>query len=134
LKLHRKYNKREARKQAIEMLRLIGIPSPEKRIDEYPHELSGGMRQRVMIAQALSSKPNLLIADEPTTALDVTIQSQILDLIEELQLEYAMGVMYITRDLAVVAEICTRVAGMYLRQIVEESSTKDLFQTPLHPY
>ncbi|GIO23445.1 ABC transporter ATP-binding protein [Oceanobacillus sp. J11TS1] len=134
LMLHQELTKRQAREKAIEMLRLTGIPSPEERVDEYPHELSGGMRQRVMIAQALACRPNLLIADEPTTALDVTIQAQILDLIQELKEQYNMGVMFITHDLGVVAEICTRVVVMYLGQIVEEANVKDLFQRPLHPY
>nr|WP_236782441.1 ABC transporter ATP-binding protein [Allobacillus saliphilus] len=132
--LHQNLSKKEAEQKAIDMLALTGIPSPEKRIHEYPHELSGGMKQRVMIAQALSCRPNLLIADEPTTALDVTIQSQILDLMEDLKKEYDMGIMFITHDLGVVAEICTRVIVMYLGQIVEEATVKDLFDQPLHPY
>lgn len=132
--LHQHVAKSEALQKAIEMLTLTGIPSPEKRVYEYPHELSGGMRQRVMIAQALACQPNLLIADEPTTALDVTIQAQILDLMEELKKEYKMGIMFITHDLGVVAEICTRVIVMYLGQIVEEASVEELFDQPLHPY
>jgi peptide/nickel transport system ATP-binding protein len=132
--IHQKVKKKEAYKRAIEMLRLTGIPSPEKRVHEYPHELSGGMRQRVMIALALSCKPNLLIADEPTTALDVTIQSQILDLIQELREELNMGIILITHDLGVVAEVCTRVVVMYLGQIIEEADVKTLFKKPLHPY
>jgi peptide/nickel transport system ATP-binding protein len=116
------------------MLKLTGIPSPEKRVNEYPHQISGGMQQRVMIAMALACKPKLLIADEPTTALDVTIQSQILDLILELNRELRMGVIFITHDLGVVAEICTRVAVMYLGQIVEEGDVDRLFTNPLHPY
>lgn len=132
--LHQKVSKKEAEKLAIDMLRLVGIPAPEKRIKEFPHELSGGMQQRVMIAIALSCQPKLLIADEPTTALDVTIQAQILDLIKELNKELGMGVMFITHDLGVVAELCQRVAVMYLGQIVEEADVVDLFKQPLHPY
>ncbi|MEK4149227.1 MULTISPECIES: ABC transporter ATP-binding protein [Robertmurraya] len=132
--IHQRVGKKEANLRAIEMLRLTGIPSPEKRIHEYPHELSGGMRQRVMIALALSCKPQLLIADEPTTALDVTIQSQILELIQELREELDMGVILITHDLGVVAEVCTRVIVMYLGQIIEEADVKTLFKSPLHPY
>lgn len=132
--LHQKVSKKEAKEKALEMLKLTGIPAPEKRLNEYPHELSGGMRQRVMIAIALSCQPKLLIADEPTTALDVTIQAQILDLIERLNQELNMGVIFITHDLGVVAEICTRVAVMYLGQIVEEASVEDIFSRPMHPY
>ena len=132
--LHQRCSKKVAREKAIEMLDLTGIPSPERRIHEYPYELSGGMRQRVMIAQALACQPKLLIADEPTTALDVTIQSQIIDLMEELKERYDMGIMFITHDLGVVAEVCTRVVVMYLGQIVEEADVKNLFDEPLHPY
>ncbi|ASV68113.1 MULTISPECIES: ABC transporter ATP-binding protein [Cytobacillus] len=132
--IHQNLNKNEANEKAIEMLRLTGIPSPEKRIYEYPHEISGGMRQRVMIAMALSCKPNLLIADEPTTALDVTIQAQILDVINDLKEELNMGVIMITHDLGVVAEVCTRVVVMYLGQIIEEAEVNELFTKPLHPY
>ena len=132
--LHQKVSKKEAYEKAIEMLRLTGIPSPEKRIDEYPHQLSGGMQQRAMIAMALSCQPKLLIADEPTTALDVTIQAQILDLIMQLNQQLGMGVIFITHDLGVVAEICSRVMVMYLGQIVEEADTDSLFSNPLHPY
>ncbi|MGG0719500.1 ABC transporter ATP-binding protein [Robertmurraya massiliosenegalensis] len=134
LRIHQKITKKEAREKAIELLRLTGIPAPEKRVNEYPHQLSGGMQQRVMIAIALSCQPKLLIADEPTTALDVTIQAQILDLIVELNREFDMGVIFITHDLGVVAEICTRVMVMYLGQIVEETDTASLFSEPLHPY
>jgi oligopeptide/dipeptide ABC transporter, ATP-binding protein, C-terminal domain len=116
------------------MLRLVNIPAPEKRIDQYPHELSGGMRQRVMIAIALACRPKLLIADEPTTALDVTIQAQIMDLIVELNRKLHMGVILITHDLAVVAETCNRVAVMYLGQIVEEAEVNRIFDHPSHPY
>jgi len=132
--IHQNMTKEQARKEAIEMLRLVGIPSPEKRVDQYPHELSGGMRQRVMIACALSCHPKLLIADEPTTALDVTIQAQIMELIVELNRTLDMGVILITHDLSVVAETCTRVAVMYLGQIVEEADVVDLFDNPKHPY
>ena len=134
LKIHQKLSKKEAEEKAIEMLKLVGIPAPEKRINQYPHELSGGMRQRVMIAIALACKPQLLIADEPTTALDVTIQAQIMDLIVKLNQQLDMGVMLITHDLGVVAETCTRVIVMYLGQIVEEASVMDIFDNPKHPY
>lgn len=132
--LHQKVNKKEARKKAIEMLALVGIPSPEKRIDAYPHELSGGMRQRVMIAIALSCSPELLIADEPTTALDVTIQAQILDLMKNLQDELEMGIIMITHDLAIVSEISDHVMVMYAGKAVESGTRDQLFSKPLHPY
>lgn len=132
--LHQKCSKKEAYARAVEMLRLTGIPSPEKRVHEYPHELSGGMRQRVMIAMALSCQPRLLIADEPTTALDVTTQAQILDLIHELKEDYNMGTIMITHDLGVVAEVCTRVVVMYLGQVIEEADVETLFKSPFHPY
>ncbi|MFS0662220.1 ABC transporter ATP-binding protein [Niallia alba] len=132
--LHQDVAKKEAYERAIEMLKLTGIPSPEKRINDFPHNLSGGMRQRVMIAMTLACQPKLLIADEPTTALDVTIQAQILDLISELNQKLEMGVMFITHDLGVVAELCHRVVVMYLGQIVEEASVESLFERPLHPY
>lgn len=134
LKIHQGLKKKEAREKAIEMLRLVGIPDPQKRVDQYPHELSGGMRQRVMIAIALCCQPKLLIADEPTTALDVTIQAQIMDLILELNKKLDMGVMLITHDLSVVAEVCSRVAVMYLGQIVEEADVNTIFDMPGHPY
>lgn len=132
--LHQNVSKKEAYEKAVEMLGLTGIHSPEKRVREYPHQISGGMQQRVMIAMALACRPKLLIADEPTTALDVTIQAQILDLIQDLNRELQMGVMFITHDLGVVAEICTRVVVMYLGQIVEEGDVESLFANPLHPY
>lgn len=132
--IHQNLKPKEAMVKSIEMLRLTGIPSPEKRVHEYPHELSGGMRQRVMIAMALSCRPSLLIADEPTTALDVTIQAQILDLINDLKKEANMSVIMITHDLGVVAEVCTRVVVMYLGQIIEEADVETLFNKPLHPY
>ena len=132
--IHQKLSRAEAKEQAVEMLRLVGIPDPERRFSQYPHELSGGMRQRVMIACALSCRPKLLIADEPTTALDVTIQAQIMELIVDLNRELDMGVILITHDLSVVAETCTRVAVMYLGQIVEEADVLSLFEHPIHPY
>ena len=132
--VHQEANRAEAMQRAVEMLRLVQIPEPERRAREYPHQLSGGMRQRVMIALALACNPELLIADEPTTALDVTIQAQILDLIKRLQKELGMGVMLITHDLGVVAESCDRVVVMYAGRKVEESSVLALFSRPLHPY
>ncbi|THF78815.1 ABC transporter ATP-binding protein [Cohnella fermenti] len=134
LRQHRRLSRKEAQARALELLRMTGIPSPEQRIKEYPHQLSGGMQQRVMIAIALACEPQLLIADEPTTALDVTIQAQILELIVELNRRLGMGVLFITHDLGVVSEICTSVKVMYLGQIVEEMTTARLFANPLHPY
>ncbi|WMT87313.1 ABC transporter ATP-binding protein [Pelagibacterium sp. 26DY04] len=134
IRLHQDVSKTEARIKAIEMLRLVGIPAPESRVDDYPHQLSGGMRQRVMIAIALSCRPALLIADEPTTALDVTIQAQILDLIRRLQSEIGMSVLFITHNLGVVAEIADRVAVMYAGQVVEEGPVRTIFSAPRHPY
>ena len=134
LRLHRGMKKREAKDRAIELLQLVGIPVPERRVDEYPHQLSGGMRQRVMIAMALANEPDLLIADEPTTALDVTIQAQILELLDELRDRLGMGIMLITHDLGVVAEVCDRVVVMYAGQVVEEGSVDDIFRRPSHPY
>jgi oligopeptide/dipeptide ABC transporter ATP-binding protein len=134
ISLHQGLGPRESREKAIEMLSLVGIPSPRTRVDEYPHQLSGGMRQRVMIAIALACNPAILIADEPTTALDVTIQAQILDLLEKLQKEFGMAVMLITHDLAVIAEVSDRVIVMYAGKIVESGRTLDIFENPLHPY
>ena len=134
VRLHMKLNAAAARARAIEMLDKVGIPSPEQRVDEYPHQMSGGMRQRVMIAMALSCNPKLLIADEPTTALDVTIQAQILDLIRDLQEEFHMSVLMITHDLGVVAETAHRVVVMYASKIVEKAGSVELFGHPLHPY
>jgi oligopeptide/dipeptide ABC transporter ATP-binding protein len=134
VKLHRGVSRSEARKRAIEMLALVGIPAPQKRVDSYPHELSGGMRQRVMIAMALACEPRLLIADEPTTALDVTIQAQILELLEKLKDEMGMSILFITHDLGVIAEITDEVIVMYAGVIVERAKTEDLFSDPLHPY
>lgn len=132
--VHRNVGKDEAKKQAIEMLRIVGIPNPEKRYNDYPHQMSGGMRQRAMIAMALSCNPKLLIADEPTTALDVTVQAQILDLITQLKERFGMSVLLITHDLGVIAEMCSRVLVMYAGQIVEEAPCVNLFDDPLHPY
>ena len=133
-KIHQGLGKKEGSKRAIDMLKLVGIPSPEKRLDQYPFELSGGMRQRVMIAMALACNPELLIADEPTTALDVTIQAQILELIKELQDELGMSVVMITHDLGVVAETCDYVAVMYCGKVVEYADVRTLFNNPRHPY
>ncbi|AZR73692.1 peptide ABC transporter ATP-binding protein [Anoxybacter fermentans] len=132
--LHQKVSKKEAMERAVEMLKKVGIPSPEKRVYEYPHQLSGGMRQRVMIAMALSCNPKLLIADEPTTALDVTIQAQILELMKELKEEFNTAIMLITHDLGVVAEVCDRVAVMYAGKVVEYSDVNTIFGNPRHPY
>ena len=132
--LHRTSNKREAREIAAEMLRRVGISNPKQRIDEYPHQLSGGMRQRAMIAMALACEPSLLIADEPTTALDVTIQAQVLKLLQDLQDEFEMAILYITHDLGVIANTVDEVAVMYLGRIVEYTDVDSLFYNPLHPY
>ncbi|WP_413377067.1 ABC transporter ATP-binding protein [Alkalihalobacillus sp. 1P02AB] len=132
--IHEKLGKKEAIKKSIDMLKLVGIPSPEKRVHQYPFELSGGMRQRVMIAMALACNPKLLIADEPTTALDVTIQAQILELMKDLQDRLGMSIIMITHDLGVVAETCDYVAVMYCGKVVEYASVKDLFNNPRHPY
>ncbi|MCP4443995.1 MAG: ABC transporter ATP-binding protein [Myxococcales bacterium] len=134
VRLHQGKNRPEALKVAVEMFRLVGIPSPEERVHNYPHQMSGGMRQRVMIAMALACKPDLLIADEPTTALDVTIQAQILELLRDLQEEMGMSIMLITHDLGVVAESCQDVVVMYAGRIVEHSSVEALFKSPRHPY
>ena len=132
--LHQKVSKKEAREKAIEMLRQVGIPLPEQRVDEYPHQLSGGMRQRAMIAMALSCNPSLLIADEPTTALDVTIQAQVLDLMRDLQKRFHTSIMMITHDLGVVAEMCEEVVVMYLGKVVEHAPVRPLYHDPKHPY
>jgi len=131
---HTDMSKRAARDHAVDMLRRVGIPSPESRAGSFPHEMSGGMRQRVMIAMALSCRPELLIADEPTTALDVTTQAQIMDLLFELRGQFRMGVLLITHDLGVVAEAADRVAVMYCGRIVEEADVRELYGNPLHPY
>ncbi|MEW6727208.1 MAG: ABC transporter ATP-binding protein [Bacillota bacterium] len=134
LMIHQNMSRKEAWDKAIEMLALTGIPSPQKRVADYPHQMSGGMRQRVMIAMALCCRPQLLIADEPTTALDVTIQAQILDLMKDLQQQLGMAIILITHDLAVVAETADRAVVMYAGRIVEEAPVNDLFNQPLHPY
>jgi oligopeptide/dipeptide ABC transporter ATP-binding protein len=131
---HRGLNERDARDQAIEILRLVGIPAPEQRAHEYPHQLSGGMRQRIMIAMAMACRPKLLIADEPTTALDVTIQAQILDLMLGLQEEFGTAIMMITHDLGVISEVSDQVVIMYAGEVVEYCPIDVLFLTPLHPY
>jgi oligopeptide/dipeptide ABC transporter ATP-binding protein len=132
--LHQKVGRREARRRAIEMLDSVRIPEPRRRVDEYPHQFSGGMRQRAMIAMALSCNPKLLIADEPTTALDVTIQAQILDLLRGLQRDFGMSILIITHDLGVIAEMADDVAVMYASRVVEYAPVKGLFDRPLHPY
>jgi oligopeptide/dipeptide ABC transporter ATP-binding protein len=134
LLLHEPLSPQAALKRAVELLDWVGIPAPDRRIDEYPHQLSGGMRQRVMIAMALSCNPKVLIADEPTTALDVTVQAQILDLIRRLQKQTGMAVLLITHDLGVVAETCDEVAVMYAGRLVERAPVHELFAHPLHPY
>ncbi len=134
LRLHRKMDKRQAWAAAIEAMKEVSIPSPERRASDYPHQLSGGMRQRVMIAMALACDPELLIADEPTTALDVTIQAQILELLDELRRSRKLAVLLITHDLGVVAEVADRVCVMYTGKIVEESSVDEIFENPKHPY
>jgi len=132
--IHRDINHAEAKARSVELLHLVGIPNPAERFASYPHELSGGMRQRVMIAMALSCNPELLIADEPTTALDVTVQAQILDLIGKLKADTGMSVMLITHDFGVVAELCEEVLVMYASRVVEKGSVQQLFSNPLHPY
>ena len=132
--LHQKLKKREARGKALEMLNLVGITSPRERLNSYPHQLSGGMGQRAMIAMALSSNPSLLIADEPTTALDVTIQAQILDLLQKLKEEREMSIILITHDLSIIAEVADSVAVMYAGKIVEHAKVREIFKRPKHPY
>ncbi|MBG9733025.1 ABC transporter ATP-binding protein [Paenibacillus alvei] len=134
LQLHQKIGKKEAWARAIDMLRMVGIPDPDMRAMQYPHEMSGGMRQRVVIAMALICKPELLIADEPTTALDVTVQAQILDLLQRLQQELGMAIVLITHDMGVAAEMADRIAVMYAGKIVEEGSVEEIFDHPSHPY
>ena len=131
---HRKMRKKQAFEAAVDMLKTVGMPSPEERARDYPHQMSGGMRQRVMIAMALACNPKLMIADEPTTALDVTIQAQILDLMNEIKHTKDTGIILITHDLGVVAEMADKVAVMYAGLIVEEADVKTLFANPLHPY
>jgi oligopeptide/dipeptide ABC transporter ATP-binding protein len=134
IRIHRDVSRRDARTRTIELLKLVGIPSPESNVDAYPHHLSGGMRQRVMIAMALSCEPKVLIADEPTTALDVTIQAQILELLRKLQEKMQMAILLITHDLGVVAEVTNRVVVMYAGRIVEQGNVRDIFKRPRHPY
>jgi oligopeptide/dipeptide ABC transporter ATP-binding protein len=132
--LHQNLSKKDARIKTLEMLERVGMPAPEQRVNEYPHQLSGGMRQRVMIAMALSCSPSLLIADEPTTALDVTIQAQMLELMKALQEQYKTAIMFITHDLGVIAQTADHIIVMYLGKIVESASARDIFQAPGHPY
>jgi len=132
--LHQKIRKKEAKERALELLNLIGIPAPEQRFNEYPHQMSGGMRQRIMIAMALACNPKLLIADEPTTALDVTIQAQILELMKDIKKDRNMGIMMITHDLGVVSEMCDRVIVMYTGHVVEQGTIRDIIDSPRHPY
>ncbi|WP_447402512.1 ABC transporter ATP-binding protein [Lysinibacillus sp. fkY74-1] len=134
IRLHQGLSRKEAWQKAVDMIRLVGIPAPEKRAKQEPYQLSGGMRQRIMIAMALACTPDVLIADEPTTALDVTIQAQIIDIIQNLQKQLGMSILFITHDLGVVAEICDKIAVMYAGQVVEEGTTDSLFEKPLHPY
>jgi peptide/nickel transport system ATP-binding protein len=134
IRLHQKITKKEAREKAVYMLKMVGIPRADEIVDEYPHQLSGGMRQRVMIAMAMSCEPELLIADEPTTALDVTIQAQILDLMQNLNEKENTAILLITHDLGIVAEICDRVVVMYAGQVVEEGTTREILKDPQHPY
>ena len=134
VKLHQQVGQKEALDRAIEMMRLVGVPSPERRVHDYPHQMSGGMRQRVMIAMALSCNPKLLIADEPTTALDATIQAQILELMRELRERLGMSILLITHDLGVIAEMVDEVAVMYAGRIVERGKVADIFSSPQHPY
>jgi oligopeptide transport system ATP-binding protein len=134
IRCHKKVTKAEAREKSIEMLKLVGINNPERRMDQYPHEFSGGMRQRVMIAMGLICDPKMLIADEPTTALDVTIQAQIIELMKDIQKKTQMAIVFITHNLGVVAEICDRVSVMYAGKIVEQGDVEDIFYRPQHPY
>ena len=134
VRLHEGLGRRDAMAKTVDMLKLVHIPNPERRVKEYPHQLSGGMRQRVMIAMALSCNPKLLIADEPTTALDVTIQAQILELLNELKAKLGMAVLLITHDMGVIAETAQRVMVMYAGKVVEEAPVRELFKEPLHPY
>ncbi|WP_281486931.1 ABC transporter ATP-binding protein [Lysinibacillus sphaericus] len=134
IRLHQGLSRKEAWQKAVDMISLVGIPAPEKRAKQEPYQLSGGMRQRIMIAMALACTPDVLIADEPTTALDVTIQAQIIDIIQNLQKQLGMSILFITHDLGVVAEVCDKIAVMYAGQVVEEGTTDSLFEKPLHPY
>jgi peptide/nickel transport system ATP-binding protein len=134
VRLHQKKSRREARARAVELLRLVGIPEPETNVDAFPHQMSGGQRQRVMIAMALACEPKLLLADEPTTALDVTIQAQILELLRDLQQRLSMSILFITHDLGVVAENAEHVVVMYAGRVVESAPVRDIFARPMHPY
>lgn len=134
IRTHENVSKKEARERAIDMLRKVGIPSPEKRIDDYPHQMSGGMRQRVMIAMALSCNPKLLIADEPTTALDVTVQKQVIDLLNKLQHELGFAMVFVSHDLALVAEVANSITVMYAGQVVEQGPVKEILTNPIHEY
>lgn len=134
LRIHKNMSKKEALVKSVELLKAVGIPNSKERLEQYPHELSGGMRQRVMIAMALACNPSLLIADEPTTALDVTIQAQILDIIDELKEKLGMGVIFVTHDMGVVAEIADKVMVMYAGEVVEVNDVESLFENPKHPY
>jgi oligopeptide/dipeptide ABC transporter ATP-binding protein len=134
LRRHEGASRRESRRRAVELLDRVGVPSPARRAGQYPFEFSGGMRQRVMIAIALACNPDVIVADEPTTALDVTVQAQILELLREIQREHGMSVIFITHDLGVVADVCDRVLVMYAGQIVESAGLDDLFEDPRHPY
>ncbi|MBO0411834.1 ABC transporter ATP-binding protein [Enterococcus hulanensis] len=134
MRIHTDISKADAQKKAIELLKLVGIPAPEQRFNEYPHQMSGGMRQRVMIAMALACDPQLLIADEPTTALDVTIQAQILEVLKELRDRLKMGIILITHDLGVVSEVCDRVIVMYTGKVVEQGLIREILDNPKHPY
>lgn len=134
IRTHENVSKKEARERAIDMLRKVGIPSPEKRIDDYPHQMSGGMRQRVMIAMALSCNPKLLIADEPTTALDVTVQKQVIDLLNKLQKELGFAMVFVSHDLALVAEVANSITVMYAGQVVEQGPVTDILCHPVHEY
>ena len=132
--MHQGLSKKEAKEKCIELLRMVRIPEPEQRFEEFPHQLSGGMRQRVMIAMALACQPELLIADEPTTALDVTIQAQVLELMKDLQKEMGTSIAFITHDLGVISEMCDRVVVLYCGEVVEEALVDDIFDAPTHPY
>ena len=134
LRLHQGLNKTQARKSSIEELERVGIPEPDKRINDYPHALSGGMRQRVMIAMALACRPKILICDEPTTALDVTIQAQILELMQQIQTEFGMSIIFISHDLGVIAEFCDQVIIMYAGRVLEQASVRAIFKQAQHPY
>jgi peptide/nickel transport system ATP-binding protein len=134
IRLHQKISKEEAKKEALQLLRLVEIPDPDRRMNDYPHQLSGGMCQRIMIAMALSCKPKLLVADEPTASLDVTIQAQIMDLLLEIREKFQMAILLVSHDLGVIAKMCDRISVMYLGRIVESAPAKKLYSSPMHPY